>query len=323
MNNLSANGPRHSPRPASDAAGNAGGDICVVVVAHQEQARLGRCLASVRDWVREMVVVVQSADDTTIDIAQRCGARVLVNEWRGYAAQRNFALQQANATWVLQLDADESVSDELRQQILDFVASQPTEDAASFRVLDYFMSTWLQHGETYRSRSVRLVRNGAARWAGGLVHEHLQVRGEIRPLDGHVLHHSNPSTASLNQKLSHYADLFVAQRVARGRTRVSLLDIVLRPAFRFFRTYFLRLGFLDGYAGYVYSRYLSHYTFMRYSRLREYSRSESYRQLVNDILATTDHVGEPRVHGFDRLTGRLTAPRRPTHPDDSDKVGQS
>lgn len=280
--------------------------LSVVMIAHREEDRIERALKSVRGWTDAIHVVVQTDDDPTEKVAMEHGAQVYRNPWTGYAAQKNFALSLANTPWILQLDADEVVSEEMRESILAFVNNDdPRYAAASFRGWDYFYNRFLKHGCGTRIWRNRLVRKNVATWQGGMVHEHQNIDGDSTLLDGRLHHYSCRSTQHLIDKNSHYADLFVAQRVVQKRLDVSRLSIVVRPLFRFFRSYVLRGGFLDGYAGYLYAWHLAHYTFMRYSRLREYVVSEHYRQKIDQMIHDRDGPGTTRTHGFDRVVRML------------------
>ncbi|MEM9302860.1 MAG: glycosyltransferase family 2 protein [Pseudomonadota bacterium] len=278
--------------------------ISLCVIAHREEKRIARCLEAARPAVAEMVVVVQEPDDPTIAIAEALGATVHRHPWEGYVAQKNVALAQATQPWVLSLDADEVLDEELALAIaaIDFDRSEGVQAFAARRV-DYFIDRWLEHGEPGRQYPTRLFRAGQARWYGGFVHEQLEIDGEgERPrLPGRIRHYSNDSAHDFALKLSRYARLFVAQQVASGRKSPSLAEIWVRANARFIKSYLLRRGFRDGYAGLVHALWLKAYTYERYAGLREYARNPGWREEIDALLASHAEIDSVLLHGLDRL----------------------
>ena len=279
--------------------------VTVAIIAHREQERIPVCINSVRNWAREVVVVVQTEDDPTRAVAEQLGAQVQTRPWTNYRDQREFALSLVSTPWALMLDADESVSDSLREALAEFVRSDPPAfDAAEVQIRDLFLGRLMAYGELRDHYSIRLVRKGRVTLAGGLIHEHVLVDGKTARLEGWFIHRSNPSTSTLSAKVSRYANLFVAQRVAVGDCRASIAEVVLRPSFRFLRNYVFRRGFLDGYPGFLYAAFMAYYTFLRYARMLEYSRNPAYRTEIGRLLRDSGTPGTPRQHGADRIIER-------------------
>lgn len=277
--------------------------LSVVVIAHREEDRIGRCLMSVREIASELVVVIQQADDPTAQIAKDAGARVVLRKWTGYVDQKNEALRQARHQWVLQLDADEAVSVELAESISAFVREDNLDyDAASFAGRERYYGKWLRFGLAQRWWDGRLVRNGTARWDGGLVHEHLE-RGRACRLQGLLEHYSCRSSSHLDKKNSSYADLWVAQRIMEGRPVPTSAEIFVRPLFRFVVAFVVRLGFLDGVAGYLHAAHRRHYTLQKYARLREYFIAPHYKSEIDRLIQNARQKGVSRRHGLDRIRG--------------------
>jgi len=248
--------------------------ITVVIVAKNEAHNLPRCLASVQGWVAEMVLALNDTTDDSAAVAARFGARVATLPWRGYRDTKNNALALASAPWVLCLDADEEVSKELRASIAAFFANGSSERFAGARFPRkvWFIDRWITHGDWYPDYSLRLIRRGHARWSGdAFVHEKMECDGLVAVLSGDLHHYSFPSIASHVSKINVFAELFLQQQQAKGR-RFSFIDALLRPCWRFFRAYFLRLGFLDGFPGLYIAWATSFSAFVRYSRLYEIER---------------------------------------------------
>jgi glycosyltransferase involved in cell wall biosynthesis len=253
--------------------------VSVVIVARNEAHNLPRCLSSVRDWTAETVVALNDTTDASEALAHDAGARVHHVAWRGYRDTKNDALALAVHDWILSLDADEEVSPALRDAMVAFFSRPDREQFAGARFPRkvWFVDRWITHGDWYPDYKVRLFRRDQARWGGdAFVHEAIECRGPIATLAGDLHHYSFPTLSSHVAKINPFADLFVRQQRARG-ARFSAAAAVFRPAWRFFRAYVLRLGFLDGFPGFYIACATAFGTFVRYSRLFEEERTKGLR----------------------------------------------
>ena len=246
--------------------------ISVCLIAGNEAARIRRALDSVAGWVAEIIVATDdNVTDSTEQIAESCGAKVFRQPWKGHAAHRNFASEKATQPWLLGLDADEVVSPALRDEIQKLF-SGPEKlrpfAAYSFPRLSFFCGRWIRHGDWYPDRKVRLWRRGQAHWVGGSLHEKLVVQGAIGRLRGDLLHYSMENLDHHTRKSITVSNLFLNRELERQR-RVNLFELWFRPWWRFVRGYVLRLGFLDGWQGYVIARMVAFETFLRYAKVRE------------------------------------------------------
>ena len=245
--------------------------ISVVVIAKNEARTLPRCLASVQGWVTEIVVALNDTTDDSAVVSKNSGAVVHTIPWQGYRDTKNAALAIASQSWVLSLDADEEVSPALRASITAFI-SRPDHDkfaGAKFPRKVWFIDRWITHGDWYPDYSLRLLHRGHARWGGdAFVHEKVECDGPIAKLSGDLHHYSFPTLSSHVAKINPFADLFLQQQQARGK-RFSLICAVFRPFWRFFRAYFVKLGFLDGFPGFYIAWATAFGAFVRHSRLYE------------------------------------------------------
>ena len=244
--------------------------ISVCIISGEEERRIVRALESVAGWTSEVIVVLnEDARDGTEEICLRHGARVFREPWRGDGPQKASAASKAGSDWLLCLDADEAVSPQLREEIIDALereARSPRHDAFGFPFLTRCFGRWIRHGDSYPQIHVRLWRRGRARWGGQIVHSTLQVEGPVGRLRSDLLHYSVESMEQQIGKISRYAHDFRTQREGRG---VSRFDLFVRPAWRFFRSYVLRLGFLDGWQGWYLAWYAGFYTMARYAGVEE------------------------------------------------------
>jgi glycosyltransferase involved in cell wall biosynthesis len=244
--------------------------ISVCIVSGAEAHRLGHALDSVADWTSELIVVLDArAQDGTDAVAARFGAQVFRESWKGFIGQKNSASEKAGQPWILNLDADEVVSPELRQQIIAVVSAAPSTLAAyEFPRCTFYCGRWIRHGDWYPDRVLRLWQRGRARWVGEEPHARLEVDGAISRLGADLLHFSNESIARQIAKIAPYHAAFVQRRAAGGRG-VGVFELVVRPAWRFLRAYFLRRGFQDGWQGFYIAALAAFSTLTRYAMVRE------------------------------------------------------
>lgn len=251
--------------------------LSVVVIAKNEAHNLPRCLGSVGGWAAETVVALNNTSDDSEAVARAHGARVEQLAWRGYRDTKNAALALAAHPWVLSLDADEEVSPALHAALAEFFARADREQfsGARFPRKVWFIDRWITHGDWYPDLSLRLLHRDRARWGGdAFVHEKVECDGAVATLAGDLHHYSFPTLSSHIAKINPFADLFVQQQQARDR-KFSLLSALFRPAWRFFRAYVLKFGFLDGYPGFYIATATAFGSFVRHSRLYEAEHSRT------------------------------------------------
>lgn len=246
--------------------------ISVCVVSAAEAHRIGKALASVADWTSEIVVVLnEEVTDGTEEIAKSHGAKVIRERWKGMVGQKASAAAKATQEWILDLDADEVVSDALREEIQQALSQQTRNGqvaAFNYPRLSWYCGRWIRHGDWYPDRQTRLWRRGQAHWAGEDPHATLVVQGRVAHLKNDLLHFSMENMPHLVRKAVAYSDDFLRLRRAAGQG-VSRSDVWLRPWWRFWRSYVLRLGFLDGWRGFHIAWLSAFYTFLRYARVWE------------------------------------------------------
>jgi glycosyltransferase involved in cell wall biosynthesis len=249
--------------------------ISVCLIAENEAARIPRVLESVAGWTAEIIVVLNDdVNDGTDKIAASFGAKVFREPWKGFGPQKNSAVAKATQDWLLNLDADEEVTPGLRDEIRRAVTNPGPHAAFCFPRLTQFWGRWIRHGDWYPDLKVRLWRRGQARWSDAPVHETPVVGGTVGRLHGELRHYMTESYDQQLQKMLRYVDVFARECAARGR-KVSIADIVFRPAWKFFRCYLLRLGFLDGRQGFTVACQGAIYTFLRYSKALEQQRQSA------------------------------------------------
>ena len=241
--------------------------LSLVVITRDAAKDLAECLASA-PFASEVVVVDAGSRDDTLDVARRFGARVLEERWRGFGPQKRFAVDAAARDWVLCLDADERVTPELERAIRGaFAAGEPAPAAFAIARRNRFLGRWLAHGEGYPDWNVRLFDRRRARWSDDAVHEHVLADGPVARLDGDLLHASAESIDDYVAKQNRYTSLQAEAMHARGE-RAGLARLALSPVARFLRFYVVKLGFLDGAAGFAHIAIGAFASFLKYAKLR-------------------------------------------------------
>ncbi|MEN6587207.1 MAG: glycosyltransferase family 2 protein [Sulfuricella sp.] len=236
----------------------------VVIITLNAAQQLEACLQSA-SFADEIVIVDSGSDDTTTEIAIQYDARVIVQPWLGFGRQKQFAVSQARNDWVLCLDADERVSDELRTSIVETL-QQPRFTSYRMARSNRFMGRYLRHGEGYPDWSLRLFERHRARWSDDAVHEKVLHDDPVGSLQGDLLHESAESLAVYLDKQNRYTTL-QAQTMYRAGRRAGLGQLLLSPVVRFVRFYFLRLGCLDGLPGLVHIIIGCINSFTKYAKL--------------------------------------------------------
>ncbi len=241
--------------------------LSLIVITRDAAHELAECLASAA-FAAEAVVVDSGSRDDTVAVARRCGARVIEHPWSGFGPQKNFAVRQAQHDWVLCVDADERVTPELALAIRDlFVRGTPPGFAYSTARRNRFLGRWLAHGEGYPDRVVRLFDRRHAQWTDDPVHEHVVADGTVGRLAGDLQHASAESIEAYIAKQNRYTSLQAEAMHARGE-HAGPLRITLSPAVRFLRFYVVKLGFLDGVAGFAHIAIGAFASFLKYVKLR-------------------------------------------------------
>lgn len=286
--------------------------LSVAIITKNEEANIRRTLESVK-WADEIVVVDSGSTDRTCEIAREYGAKVFVEEWKGFAKQKNSALDKCTSDWILSLDADEEVGSDLASSIKRLLAVFPSienqmkapanegqfsdsldhvelmmaleeqndidggEGFYGFRIprKNMFMGKWVKHGGFYPDDKVRLVRCGCGGFQERAVHETIVLKGMAGRLKAPLIHHAYPTLSGYIEHMNRYSELGAEMVVEKkGKVGFSFINIVLRPLATFLYNYFFRLGFLDGKEGLLLHLYHSVYVSWKYAKAWELSRKD-------------------------------------------------
>jgi glycosyltransferase involved in cell wall biosynthesis len=246
--------------------------VACIVITKNEERNIADCLASAR-WADELIVVDAESADKTVELARASGAKVFVRPWPGFGLQKNFGMAQASSDWILILDADERVTEELRGEVRTRLEQWKPGAPVAYRIprRNFFYGAWVRRAGVYPDYQVRLFRRGSAQYNDVAVHENLLVEGEIGTLAGHLDHYTERRIQDHFKKFGLYTTL-AAQEKAKKVRMVSWIDLVLRPLVVFGKTYLLKQGFRDGVQGLIVCVFASMYTFVKYAKLWDATR---------------------------------------------------
>jgi glycosyltransferase involved in cell wall biosynthesis len=247
--------------------------ISAVIITYNEEDRLPGALASLRGVADEVVVVDSYSGDRTVEIARTSGARVLQNRFEDYGRQKNFAMEQAAHEWILNLDADERVSPELKRAISALKEKGAAAGQAGFAIQrrTHYLGRWIRHSGWYPDRKVRLFRKSNASWQGR-IHERLNVTGTTACLPGAILHFTYRGISDHLSRINRYSSLQAEEIAEKGKTLLLCRALVL-PVSTFARHYLLKLGFLDGFPGFLIALFSSWATALKYCKALELKRA--------------------------------------------------
>jgi glycosyltransferase involved in cell wall biosynthesis len=241
--------------------------LSVTIITLNEEWNLRPCLESVR-FADEIILVDSGSRDLTLSIAKEFKTQVFQEPWKGFAGQKNSAQDKARGPWILNIDADERVTEELRLEIQKVLQEDPP--VAGFRMprKNFFCGQWIRHGGWYPNYQLRLYKKEAGKFAPREVHEQVEVKGPVGTLNSPLEHYTYHSISDYFKRMDRYSDLSARQYLKEGR-RIGWPAIVARSWFTFFQMWILKRGCLDGVNGLLLSVLYSQYTFIKYAKLKE------------------------------------------------------
>jgi glycosyltransferase involved in cell wall biosynthesis len=252
--------------------------ISVCIICFNEEANIRRCLESVK-WVKdnggEIVVVDSFSADKTLEIAREYTDKVFQNKWPGFVNQKNHALSLAQNEWVLSVDADEVISDQLRDEIMAEWAKGSYEktDGYWMKRHTFYLGQWINHGGWYPDYKIRLFRKSQAKWGGLDPHDRIIMEpgSSTGKLKNDIVHYTYKNLAHQIKTIDRFSDASSAALMNTGKT-FCLCNLLFRPPVKFIETYLFKLGFLDGLPGLIISVASAFYVFIKYAKMWENKR---------------------------------------------------
>lgn len=245
--------------------------ISSITIAKNESANIAKCLQSLQDIADEIIVLIdKSTTDSTETIVQgfpNCTYEVV--EWQGYAKTKEYAVSLAKNEWIFWIDADEELSAELRHELAELKKRDNTTFSAySLPRKAKFLGRWIEHSGWYPGYITRIFHRDKARFTAPEVHEGLIIEGPVRKLNADLYHYTDPNIFHYFYKFNNYTSL-AASDLFNKKKPFSLLDVMMRPPFAFFKMYVLKAGFLDGIQGLLLALFSSFYVLVKYAKLWE------------------------------------------------------
>ena len=249
--------------------------ISLVIITYNEEKNIARCISSVGELADEIVVVDSFSTDRTEEICRQYGAKFVQHTFEGHIQQKNYAITQATHSHILSLDADEALSDELKESIRR-VKQNWKCDGYYFNRLTNYCGKWIRHSGWYPDRKLRLFDSRKGRWAGVNPHDRYELdKGSSKQhLVGDLLHYCFSSIQEHLDQTNKFTGEGAQALFEKGK-RSNTLKMVVKPAAKFFRNYFFKRGFQDGYYGYIICRTSAFSTFIKYAKLKELQKKGS------------------------------------------------
>ena len=243
--------------------------ISVAIITFNEEDNIARCLNSIRDIADEIVVVDSFSTDNTQTECGKYGVKFIQEKFRGYIEQKNYAAELCQNDYVLALDGDEALSEELQKSI-SHVKQNLEHDGYTFNRRNNYCGTWINYAGWYPDKKLRLWNKNKGKWGGTNPHDFVQMNNQtkIMHLRGDLLHYTYAKPADQYQQLNHFSEIAAKQAYEKGETVVTLFHLILYPMFIFIKTYIFRLGILDGYYGWVISKNEAFFRYMKYMKLK-------------------------------------------------------
>lgn len=250
--------------------------LTVSIITLNEEKNLARTLESVKKFADEIVIVDSGSTDKTEEIAKSFNAKFYFQKWLGYGPQRNKAIELASSEWVLNIDADEEISEELAKKIADIKDDKNDKiDVFKINFMSVCFGKKIKHGGWSNSYRIRLFKKNSGKFNENNVHEEFITNLHIGKINEYILHHSYSDLEDYFTKFNKYTTLGAIEYYKKNK-KASLVSIVLNPIYKFIRMYFFRLGFLDGLEGFILAITSSLYTMVKYYKLKEIYRNNAY-----------------------------------------------
>lgn len=245
--------------------------LSVVIITFNEEKNIERCLLSVQGIADDIVVLDSFSNDQTEAICKKYNVNFISRKWEGYSPSKNFANAQAKYDWILSLDADEALSDELKRSILDLKAKEELSTAKFNRITNY-CGSWIKHGGWYPDTKIRLFDRRITQWTG-IIHEELSFskQVDVLHLNGDCLHYSYYTIEQHYQQAEKFTTI-AAKDLFEQKKKASLIKLYISPVVKFFRDYIFKLGYMDGAAGFTVARISAYATYLKYKKLNDLYR---------------------------------------------------
>lgn len=243
----------------------------VTIITLNEESNIRACLESVK-WADEILVSDSGSSDKTVQICKEYGAKVFIDQWQGFGKQKNLIAGRARNSWILNIDADERITPDLRKEIEDILNNGDYEGYFIPRK-NFFGDKWIKHCGWHPDYNMRLYRKNKGRFNERDVHEAVKIEGRAGYLKNPMEHYTYKDVSDYLKRMDRYSTL-AAEEMSKNGKSTGLSDLIFRPCFTFLKMFFLQKGFLEGYSGVILSGLYAAYTFSKYAKLWEMSKKD-------------------------------------------------
>lgn len=249
--------------------------LSVTIITYNEEKNIERCLKSVQDIADEIVVVDSFSTDKTEEICNKYNVKFVKHPFEGHIEQKNYAITQATHPHILSLDADEALSPELKNSILE-VKTNWTADGYYFNRMTNYCGKWIKHSGWYPDKKLRLWDSRKGKWGGVNPHDKFILEKDCKQayIKGDLLHYSFYTISQHMDQINKFSDIRSKEMLNQQR-KISIVKIIFAPIIKFLKHFILKLGFLDGFTGFIISINSAHSSFLKYVKLRQLKKDVS------------------------------------------------
>lgn len=257
--------------------------LSVIIITKNEEKNIERCLQSVL-WADEIIVVDDYSTDKTVELCRQFSVTLIQKKWEGYSKQKEFAAQQASYEWILSIDADEEVTEELRREILSVLSSATAYNGYQIPRKSFFLDKWMKYGGWYPGYQLRLFKKSAFRMNHRPVHEGFETNGAVGRLRSNLNHYTYHSIHQYLEKMNDYTSLEVMNKIEKGK-RIRWYHLLLNPLSHFLRMFFSLKGYRDGFYGFLLAVYSSLYTLLVFAKSWEFQEANRAKEALPPVTS--------------------------------------
>ena len=235
--------------------------ISAVIITRNVENVLPDCLYHLQ-WADEIIVADSGSKDKTMEIAKKYGAKVFQKKWEGYVKQKNFAISKAKGKWILSIDADEIVTDDLKKEIIAVINSDNSKDGYFIKIKNFYYGKFLKYGALMKDYHLRLFKRGKGKFQDAEVHEAIKVNGETANLKNYILHYPSENIWSHIEKVNKYTEQEIINLQSKNYKPTGY-SVLLKWIFVFIKNYFFKFGFLDGINGLIFNVISAYYVLIK------------------------------------------------------------
>ena len=242
--------------------------LSVGIITYNEEKNILKVIKAVEKIADEIIIVDSNSTDNTVDLVKKNGAQVFVESWKGYGPQKNSVIEKCNQDWILLIDADEIVSEKLGERIFEIINSKPEFEVYEVNFTAVCFGKIIKHGGWSNHYRVRLFRRGSGLYNDREVHEKFVTKSLSGKIKEELYHYTYDNITDYFDKMNRYTSEAANYYKLNNKKKLFLI-FYFDSIFKFFKMYIVKLGFLDGYEGYLLAKLASIYVFIKYAKLKE------------------------------------------------------